>query len=59
MLRMVDLRGAAAASLGRIPLAGVLPRAGLDVAAALETVRPICDDVRRRGAAAVREYGQV
>jgi len=56
MLRMVDLRGAAAASLGRIPLAGVLPRAGLDVAAALETVRPICDDVRRRGAAAVREY---
>jgi histidinol dehydrogenase len=37
-------------------LRSVLPRADLDVAAAIETVRPICDDVRHRGAAAVREY---
>src|SRR5437879_13920283 len=36
-------------------LTAVLPRASLDVAAALELVRPICDDVRRRGAAAIRE----
>jgi histidinol dehydrogenase len=36
-------------------LAGVLPRAALDVEAALEAVRPICDDVRRRGAPAVRD----
>ena len=28
----------------------------LDVAAAAEQVRPVCEDVRRRGAAAVREY---
>ena len=56
MLRTVDLRGATAASLTRTQLAGVLPRATLDVEAALETVRPICADVRRRGAAAVREY---
>jgi histidinol dehydrogenase len=56
VLRTVDLRGATAASLTRTQLAGVLPRATLDVEAALETVRPICADVRRRGAAAVREY---
>jgi histidinol dehydrogenase len=56
VLRTIDLRGATAASLTRTGLAGVLPRAALDVEAALETVRPICADVRRRGAAAVREY---
>jgi histidinol dehydrogenase len=33
----------------------VLPRAALDVEAALEAVRPICDDVRHRGVAAVKE----
>ncbi len=56
MLRTVDLRGATSASLAPVALAGVLPRAALDVEAALEAVRPICDDVRERGAAAVREY---
>ncbi|MCW2905077.1 MAG: histidinol dehydrogenase [Streptosporangiaceae bacterium] len=34
----------------------MLPRADLDVEAALEKVRPICEDVRHRGSAAVREY---
>ncbi|GLV49836.1 histidinol dehydrogenase [Thermobispora bispora] len=33
----------------------MLPRAELDVEAAVERVRPICEDVRRRGVAAVRE----
>ncbi len=56
MLRTVDVRGATPASLAPVALAGVLPRAALDVEAALEAVRPICDDVRERGAAAVREY---
>jgi histidinol dehydrogenase len=37
-------------------LAGVLPRAELDVEAAMAVVRPICEDVRRRGAEAVREH---
>jgi histidinol dehydrogenase len=37
-------------------LAGVLPRAALDTGAALEQIRPVCEDVRDRGAAAVREY---
>jgi histidinol dehydrogenase len=34
---------------------GVLPRAALDVAAAVDAVRPVCDDVRDRGDAAVRD----
>ncbi|NSC21160.1 histidinol dehydrogenase [Streptomyces albus subsp. chlorinus] len=34
----------------------LLPRAELDVEAALEKVRPLCDDVRHRGSAAVLEY---
>jgi len=34
----------------------VLPRAELDVQAAVAAVQPICEDVRQRGAAAVREY---
>jgi histidinol dehydrogenase len=37
-------------------LAGVLPRAELDVEAALTVVRPVCEDVRRRGSEAVREH---
>jgi histidinol dehydrogenase len=51
VISRIDLRGS-------LPddLRSVLPRAELDVEAALETVRPICDDVRHRGAAAVREY---
>src|SRR6266481_3644719 len=37
-------------------LDALLPRAELDVGAALDAVRPVCADVRDRGAAAVREY---
>ncbi|SDR11000.1 histidinol dehydrogenase [Thermostaphylospora chromogena] len=36
-------------------LRAVLPRAALDVETALEAVRPICEDVRHRGVAALRE----
>ncbi|MEV5753327.1 histidinol dehydrogenase [Actinoallomurus sp. NPDC052308] len=51
MISRIDLRGS-------LPddLRSVLPRAELDVEAALEKVRPICDDVRHRGAEAVRDY---
>jgi histidinol dehydrogenase len=56
VLSTIDLRGQQAAVLSREKLAGVLPRAALDVEAALAGVRPVCDDVRERGAAAVREY---
>ncbi len=34
----------------------MLPRAALDTDAALAQVRPVCEDVRLRGAAAVRDY---
>ncbi len=34
----------------------MLPRAELDVEAAVAAVRPVCDDVRKRGSEAVREH---
>ena len=50
MLTRIDLRG-------KDPAASdpVLPRAALDVEAALDAVRPLCEAVRHRGAEAVRE----
>jgi histidinol dehydrogenase len=56
VISRIDLRGRAAGDLSRTALAGVLPRAATDVEAAAAQVRPVCDDVRRRGAQAVREY---
>ena len=56
MISRIDLRGQAPGRLSRTALAGVLPRAATDVEAAVAQVRPLCDDVRRRGAEAVREY---
>jgi histidinol dehydrogenase len=56
VLSRIDLRGRSASALNRQDLAAVLPRAGLDVEAAVQKVRPVCDDVRERGAAAVREH---
>jgi histidinol dehydrogenase len=53
MIRRVDLRGTAAASPDYRRL---VPRAEFDVDAALEIVRPICDDVRERGETAILEY---
>ena len=55
-LRRIDLRGRPPSNLSRTELTGVLPRAATDVETAVARVRPICDDVRSRGADAVREY---
>jgi len=55
VLTRVDLRGETAASLSRPRLDGLLPRARLDTGAALDAVRPVCEDVRQRGAPAVRD----
>ncbi|MGE5287861.1 MAG: histidinol dehydrogenase [Micromonosporaceae bacterium] len=55
MISRVDLRGSSPADLTYEKLSAVLPRATLDVGAALDAVRPICEDVRDRGAAAVRD----
>src|SRR3954451_12446205 len=50
MIRRIDLRGSTPADYR-----DVIPRAELDVDAAVETVRPICDAVRTRGVEAIRE----
>jgi histidinol dehydrogenase len=53
VISRIDLRRSASAAVG--DLREILPRAGNDVASALDAVRPICEDVRRRGDTAVRE----
>ncbi|SDP08191.1 histidinol dehydrogenase [Pedococcus dokdonensis] len=55
MLSTIDLRGR---ELGVRDLRHLLPRAEFDVAAAVETVRPICEDVRHRGAQALYDLGE-
>jgi histidinol dehydrogenase len=55
-LPVIDLRGRDASGLSRQALTGVLPRAALDVGRAVDLVKPITQDVRVRGGAAVREY---
>ncbi|MFI9025983.1 histidinol dehydrogenase [Streptomyces sp. NPDC053560] len=54
MISRIDLRGDALPEGGA--LRDLLPRAEFDVEAALEKVRPICEDVRHRGTAALIEY---
>ena len=53
MIRRIDLRG-------RTPVdyREVVPRADVDVDAAVEAVRPICDAVRMRGAEAIAEFSR-
>jgi histidinol dehydrogenase len=55
VISRIDLRGRV---LDARTLREVLPRAEFDVEAALSTVRPICDDVRHRGAEALRDLGE-
>ncbi|WP_055587096.1 histidinol dehydrogenase [Peterkaempfera griseoplana] len=52
MISRIDLRGSTSDPRD------LLPRAEFDVEAALETVRPICDDVRHRGSAAVIDFNE-
>ena len=54
-LRRLDLRGTALDPRG---LRTSLPRTAVDVEAAVALVRPVVDDVRERGAAAVRDAGE-
>ncbi len=55
MLTTVDLRSQAGPPPSDADLHRLLPRAGLDVTAAMEQVRPLVEAVRDRGEAAVRE----
>ncbi|MEU1231905.1 histidinol dehydrogenase [Streptomyces sp. NPDC005828] len=56
MISRIDLRGETLPEGSA--LRDLLPRAEFDVEAALEKVRPICEDVRHHGAAAVIDYGE-
>ena len=53
MLARIDLRGNPLPGVRE--LADLLPRAATDIDSVLATVRPLCEDVRARGAQAVRE----
>jgi len=55
MISRINLSGSARAD---VDPRNVLPRASLDVEAAVEVVRPLCGDVRRRGSVAIREITQ-
>ncbi|WP_274557331.1 histidinol dehydrogenase [Streptomyces spiramyceticus] len=56
MISRIDLRGDALPE--GADLRDLLPRADFDVQAALEKVRPICEDVHHRGTAALIEYAE-
>lgn len=56
VISRIDLRGGAVTD-GVIDR-DLLPRAELDVEAALEKVRPICEDVHHRGTAALIDYAE-
>ncbi len=55
MIARTDLRGR---PLDAVTLRQVLPRAELDVEAALDVVRPLCEQVRHGGAEALRDLGE-
>lgn len=55
MLRIIDLRGRAP---NRAELLDLVPRAALDIRAALAQVQPLVDDVRACGEAALREQAR-
>jgi histidinol dehydrogenase len=57
VIRRIDLRDQAVPARGAgTAYRRLVPRAALDVEAALDAVRPVCDDVRDRGASALRDY---
>lgn len=63
VISRIDLRGSVPSGAPGVPGAGgidrdLLPRAEFDVEAALEKVRPICEDVRHRGTAALIDYAK-
>jgi histidinol dehydrogenase len=57
VLAVIDLRGRLAAG-ERLDYAALVPRADFDVAAAVESVRPICDDVAARGVSALAHWSE-
>ncbi|MGN6413536.1 histidinol dehydrogenase [Flexivirga sp.] len=58
MINRLDLRGAALRDLDARALRNTLPRAELDVEAALDIVRPICEQVHAGGVAALLDLDE-
>ena len=58
MLSRIDLRGTALSGLDARGLRNTLPRAEFDVEAALDAVRPICEQVEHGGVEALLELGE-
>lgn len=54
-MRIIDLRGK---NLTRAELLDAMPRAEMGTSEATDLVRPILDDVKARGAAALRDFGE-
>ncbi len=52
-MRIIDLRGQ---NLSRAELLAAMPRAAIGTSEATDLVRPILDDVKERGAAALRDF---
>ena len=55
IMRTIDLRGR---NMSRAELLAAMPRAAMGTSEASDLVRPILDDVRERGAAALRDFGE-
>jgi histidinol dehydrogenase len=55
MIQRIDLRGA---DRTRVDYRAAVPRADFDIEAAVPAVHAICEEVRTRGLAAIREYGE-
>ena len=55
IMRIIDLRGK---NLSRAELLAAMPRAAMGTSEATDLVRPILDDVKARGAAALRDFGE-
>jgi len=58
VLRRIDLRAQPGADSALASLQDALPRAEFDVDAAVEAVRPICEDVARHGEHALARYSE-
>jgi histidinol dehydrogenase len=57
VLKVIDLRGRAEAG-ERLDYAAIVPRANFDVDAAVDIVRPICDEVAERGQPALEKFSE-
>src|SRR3954466_2137129 len=58
LIRRIDLREVVATAEESVDYRAAVPRADFDVEAAVPAVHAICEAVRTRGLAAIREHGE-